>query len=74
MSSDDEGGVSAGDLARYVPAAVLAIALIAFGLANTEKTKVDYLFGNTEAPLILVLLVTAIVGALIAALVRWRRS
>lgn len=66
-------GRSAADLARLVPAAVLAIVLLVFGLANTDDTEVDLLVTDTEAPLIVVLLATAIVGALIASLLRFRR-
>lgn len=73
--ADDEhrsDGVGAGDLARLVPVVVLLVALGAFAAANTQKTKIDYVFGDTSAPLILVLLATAVVGALIAALLRFR--
>ena len=67
-------GRSAGDVARLVPAIVLVIAVVAFALANTEKTEVNFLFTETEAPLILVLLATAVVGALIGALLRRQRK
>lgn len=66
-------GRSAGDLARLVPAAILLIVLVVFALANTDDTEVDLLVTDTEAPLIVVLLATAVVGALIASLLRFRR-
>lgn len=69
-----DGGRSAGDVARLVPAVVLVIAVVAFALANTEKTEVNFLFTETRAPLILVLLATAVVGALIGALLRRRHK
>lgn len=75
--ADDEhrsDGVGAGDLARLIPVVVLVVALGAFAAANTEKTKIDYVFGDTSAPLILVLLATAVVGALIAGLLRFRNK
>lgn len=74
MADENEGGTSTGDLVRLVPPAILLIVVVAFALANTQKVKVDFLFTETDAPLILVLLATAVVGAIIAALVRWRRS
>lgn len=74
MAEDDEGGRSAGDVIRLIPAVVLVIVVVAFALANTQKVTVDFLFTETDTPLILVLLATAVVGAIIAALVRWRRS
>lgn len=69
----DEGGISAGDVARLAPPVVLALLVLAFGLANTRSTRIDFLVTETEAPLIVVLLATAVVGALIAALLRRRR-
>ncbi len=71
---DNRTDVSAGDLIKLVPAAVLVILLIGFGAANTQKVTVDFLFTEEQAPLIIVLLATALVGAIIAALVRWRRN
>lgn len=73
----DEGtqsGTSAGDLARLVPAAVLAIVLIAFAVANTKRVKVNFLVADARAPLIVVLLATAVVGAVIGALLRRRKD
>lgn len=72
--TDRGNGVSAGDLVHWVPAILLSLLVVAFAVANTESTKVDYVFGDTEAPLIVVLLATAVVGALIAALLRHRRN
>lgn len=69
----DEGGLGPGDLARLIPAAILVVALLGFGFANTESTTVDFLFTETDAPLIVVLLATAVVGAVIGALLRRRR-
>lgn len=71
--TDDGDHVSAGDVAHWVPPILLSVLVLAFALANTDSTKVDYVFGDTEAPLIVVLLATAVVGALIAALLRHRR-
>lgn len=73
----DEGTAnrfSAGDLARVVPAVVLAIVLIAFAVANTKRVKVNFLVADAKAPLIVVLLATAVVGALIGALLRRRHK
>ena len=73
QQTDSGSHVSAGDVAHWVPAILLSVLVVAFALANTESTRVDYVFGDTEAPLIVVLLATAVVGALIAALLRRRR-
>ncbi|MGI8757605.1 MAG: lipopolysaccharide assembly protein LapA domain-containing protein [Acidimicrobiales bacterium] len=78
MVQDDQqgsdGGFGAGDIARLVPVAVLVVALVLFALANTQKVKIDFLFTETRLPLIVVLLATAVVGAVIAALVKFRRK
>lgn len=74
-TTDDTGsGVSGRDLARWAPPVVLAVVLVAFALANTKSTEVNFLVADAKAPLIVVLLATAVVGALIAALLRRRRQ
>jgi len=65
---------SVGTVMRAIPAAVLLIALVVFAAANTDETEVDLVFTDTEAPLFVVLLGTAVVGALIASLLRFRRK
>ena len=74
QGNESSGGISGGDVARLAPPIILGVALIAFALANTEKTEIDFLFTTMEAPLILVLLATAVVGAIIAALLRRHRK
>lgn len=71
---NNEHNISSTGMIKLVLAAILLILLIAFGFANTEKTEVDFLFTEAEAPLVLVLGATAVVGAIIAALIRWRRN
>lgn len=67
----DSGAASV--IVRLLPAAVLLLILVVFAVSNSQKTTVDFLVTETEAPLALVLLVTAVVGALIAALVKFQR-
>ena len=69
----DDGGSGAASLLRLLPAAVLLVILVVFATANSQKTTVDFLVTETEAPLALVLLVTAVAGALIASLVKFQR-
>ncbi|MGI8709706.1 MAG: lipopolysaccharide assembly protein LapA domain-containing protein [Acidimicrobiales bacterium] len=68
-----DSAVGAGDIARLVPAAILLVILVLFVVANTQKVEVDFLFADTEAPLIVVLLATAVVGAVLVGLVKFRR-
>jgi uncharacterized integral membrane protein len=65
---------STAETARYVVAAILALALIVFALANTDETNVDYMVGDSDAPLIVIMAISAVVGAVIAFLVGRRRG
>ncbi len=67
---------SGGALLRLLPLLLLVAAVAAFALANTESTEVNFLFTEAQAPLIVVLLATAVVGAVIGVLLRhsMRRS
>ena len=74
-----EGGsskrsVAPNQWARYVLAAIVVIYVVLFMFLNTDRVKVDYVFFTRESRLIYVILVSAVLGALAAALVkRWRR-
>ncbi|MEA2322248.1 MAG: hypothetical protein QOD81_2098, partial [Solirubrobacteraceae bacterium] len=48
--------------------------LIAFGVANDDRVAVDYLVVSRESPLILVIGVSALLGALAGALIARRRK
>jgi uncharacterized integral membrane protein len=62
------------ETARLAVGALLLVLLVLFVVANTRKTKIDFLVADVELPLILVLAVTAVVGAAIYQLFRFRRS
>ncbi len=68
-----EPRTGAGAVLRHVPAAILVIVLVAFALDNRRKVKVGFVFTDERVPLIFVLLATAVIGALVAALLRRRR-
>ncbi|CAN5702390.1 hypothetical protein BH10ACT1_BH10ACT1_23030 [soil metagenome] len=65
---------SGPDWVHLAPPIVLAVIVIAFAAANTRRTKVSFLVADVRAPLVVVLLATAVVGALIGALIRRRRK
>ena len=73
VHDDTTGSATDSTIVRLLPAAVLLVILIVFATANSQKTTVDLIFTETSAPLALVLLVTAVLGALIASLVRFQR-
>jgi len=59
--------------ARLVLFGVLAVLLIAFILDNTRRVKVGFVFGDRDARLIYVLIVTAAIGVLLDRLWLWFR-
>jgi uncharacterized integral membrane protein len=60
---------------RLVIAIIVLVILVAFVIANTRSVKVSFLFTDRHPPLIFVLVVTAIIGALLDRLwIRIRRK
>lgn len=61
------------DLARQGGIAVLAVLITLFAVLNTEKVEVDWVIGSGHAPLIIVIVISVLVGIVIAYLAE-RRS
>ena len=60
---------------KTIAAVAVAFVLIAFGLSNDDRVAVDYLVFTRDSPLIVVIAVSALLGALVGALaVRKRKS
>ena len=58
---------------KTIAAVAVAILLIAFGLSNRNDVAINWLVGTTDTPLIIVIVVSAVLGAILgAALVRSR--
>ena len=58
---------------KTIAAVAVAILLIAFGLSNRNDVSINWLVGTTSTPLIVVILVSAVLGAILgAAAVRGR--
>jgi uncharacterized integral membrane protein len=73
--STPEGPSKGRDLtSKTVAAAAVAILLIAFGLSNRDDVPIDWLVGTTDTPLIVVILVSAGLGALVGGLAVRRSS
>jgi uncharacterized integral membrane protein len=53
------------ELARTASLVVLAILITLFAVFNIGEVKVDYIFGEGKAPLIIVIVVSALVGAVL---------
>ena len=52
-------------LARIVVALVLIAVIAAVAIDNSDDTRIGFVFGDVSAPLFVVLILAAIVGALI---------
>ena len=61
-------------VSKTIAAAAVAFVLIAFGVSNNDKVPVDYLVFTRDSPLILVIAVSALLGAIIGGLIVRRRS
>ncbi len=56
---------------RPVAVAVLVVALAAFVVQNGESTAVTWLWFDSSAPLFVVIVVSAVAGAVLSELVGW---
>ncbi len=62
-----------GHLVRLVIALALVVALVVVALDNTDDVRVGYAIGDASAPIWIVILIAAVAGAIISALIRLRR-
>ena len=58
---------------RLVGVAVGVILLVWFAVANTRKVQIDFWVFNRQAPLIVVIVISGLLGALITALIMRRK-
>jgi uncharacterized integral membrane protein len=59
---------------RLVVAAVALALVIWFAVDNRRQVTIDWFVFDTETPLFVVIVVSALLGAAIDRLVRWRRT
>ena len=59
---------------KTIAAIAIAFLLIAFGVSNNHQVSVDYLVFTRDSSLILVIGVSALLGAVVGALLMRRRS
>ncbi|HVM39381.1 MAG TPA: LapA family protein [Acidimicrobiia bacterium] len=62
-----------GRMARLILLAVLLTILLLFGIANSQSVKVDYLLDDRRVPLVWVILISAVVGAILDRLTSFAR-
>lgn len=59
---------------KWIVAGVLVVVLAWFCVANSARVKVDFIVTTREIRLIWLILISAILGAAIAALISWRHQ
>lgn len=65
MSTPDRPPKERALVPKTVAALSVAFVLIAFGLSNRNDVPINWLVGTTSTPLIIVILVSAVLGAIL---------
>jgi uncharacterized integral membrane protein len=60
------------ELARTVGFVILAVLITLFAVLNLDSVEVDWIFGTGEAPLIVVILISLLVGIVLTYLLERR--
>ncbi|MEX1038597.1 MAG: LapA family protein [Acidimicrobiia bacterium] len=71
---EQEHKVRRSQTLRVVSVVVLLALIVAFAVANSHTVGVDWVFTETQAPMVLVIALSGAAGFLIGALVASRRS
>ena len=58
---------------QMIPTLLGVILLVWFAVANTRKVRIDFWVFNRQAPLILVIVISCLLGAVITALIMRRK-
>ena len=66
-----EGSKERTGIATLVGAAVVAVVLVAFVVQNNRSTDVQWLFVEQSSPLWLVIVVSAVAGAVLSEVLGW---
>ena len=74
VAEDDNKGLDRRRQATLVGVGVAVVLLVWFALANLKDVRIDFWVFNRQAPLILVIVISGLLGALIGGLVARRRG
>jgi uncharacterized integral membrane protein len=74
MSTPDQPPKQRDLTSKTIAALAVAVLLIAFGLSNRNDVPIDWLVGTTDTPLIVVIVVSAALGAILGGLAVRGRS
>jgi uncharacterized integral membrane protein len=69
-----ERSIRARQTVRIVVWVVMAAVVVALAAANTQDVTVDWLFGDVDTSLWVVIVAAAVAGAALGYLARWRRD
>jgi uncharacterized integral membrane protein len=58
--------------ARTGVAVLIAVLLVAFAVANSQKVEVDFLVTTAEVPLVIVIVISVLLGAVLGAYTTYR--
>jgi uncharacterized integral membrane protein len=73
VTTDGERSLRVGHLLHIVVWLIVLAAVVVFALVNTDKVNVDWVAKDSEAPLWMVIGISAVAGAIIGSLARVRR-
>jgi lipopolysaccharide assembly protein A len=62
------------EVARTTGFVVLAVLITLFAVLNTESVKVNWIFGSSKAPLIIVIVISLLVGIVLTYLAERRAN
>ena len=65
MSTPDPAPKKRDLKSKTIAALAVGVLLIAFGLSNRNDVPIDWLIGTTDTPLIIVIVVSALLGAIL---------
>jgi uncharacterized integral membrane protein len=72
--SSAERSIRTRQTLRLLVWALVVVALIVFALINTQEVTVDWLFGDGQTRLWIVIAASAVLGFVAGWFARWRRS
>jgi uncharacterized integral membrane protein len=74
VAEGDKKGLERRRQATLIGVAIAVVLLVWFALANLRDVRIDFWVYNRQAPLILVIVISGLLGALIGALVMRRKG
>ena len=68
-ASRPEKRFSTVEVIRFILGALILASVVVFSLVNTTKVRVDYVFGKSDLPLIVIIAASGLAGIVLAALI-----